>query len=161
MYKGTATIKAPYPPPSLRGVGFCWWWFFSYFVPLCTAKIIFSPSGPAAGHTKKTLLLFFLTWKLPSLPWMAAGSSEMLTVPGMAFQITTKRIIKRQIVYSCLNKCRQEKHIFPLRKQWKHMMLPLIFILTFLCSVIDMLSLPRCGCFAQLCQIWPVFVSPS
>lgn len=107
MYKGsrTAVLKIPYPPPCLRGVlcgVFCF--FFSTLCHCAEAKIIFSPSSPAAGYRKKPLLFIFqplfdlkVSFSPAPLEWLW-DTQEMLLVPGTAFWIATKAYYQRQIV---------------------------------------------------------------
>lgn len=60
MYKGSrnAVLKIPYPPPCLRGV-LCGVFFFPTLCHCAEAKIIFSPSSPAAGDRKKAPFIYF------------------------------------------------------------------------------------------------------
>lgn len=98
-----------------------------FFFPLCA--IVQKPKSFSAllvqqlAIEKKPLLFIFqplfdlkVSFSPAPLKWLR-DMQETFLVLGTDFWIETKAYYQRQIVCQCLNKCRQEKHIFPLRKQ--------------------------------------------
>lgn len=82
-------------------------WCVFFFPTLChcaEAKIIFSPSSPAAGYRKKPLLFIFqplfdlkVSFSPAPLEWLR-DTQETLLVLGTDFWIETKAYYQRQIV---------------------------------------------------------------